>query len=264
MKSVGIVLSGGGARGAAHLGVLQALGELNVKVAAVSGVSAGAIIGALYTAGHAPLDILAALKGRSYFGLSDIAWLKPGIFSAASLRKALSELIGADDFGQLKIPLFVTATDMVSQKSITFSSGKLFDVVIGSSSVPLVFQSVMFEQYELLDGGMLNNFPVEPLIGNVDVIIGSHVNKLRDASDKLKQGKVLVIDQCFHMVIAAGVQERASLCNIFIEPQLAGFGMFDIKRADQLFELGYAAAMEQKHRLLKLTSSEILQPAQPA
>ena len=261
MRSVGIVLSGGGARGAAHLGVLQALSELNVCISAISGVSAGAIIGALYAAGHSPKDILTTLKGRSYFGVTDIAWLKPGIFSTASLRKALSDLVGADDFAQLKIPLFVTATDMLSQKSVTFSSGKLIDPVIGSSSVPLVFQPVTFGQYELLDGGMLNNFPVEALVGKCDVIIGSHVNKLRDINDPIRASKVSVIDQCFHMVIAAGVHERASLCNVFIEPLLAGFGMFDIKRADQLFDLGYAAAMEQKERLLKLSADNVAQLA---
>ncbi len=255
MKSVGIVLSGGGARGAAHLGVLQALNDLNIAISAVSGVSAGAIIGALYAAGHTPKDILTTLKGRSYFGISDIAWLKPGIFSAASLRKALSELIGNDDFAQLKMPLYVTATDMICQRSVTFSSGKLFDPVIGSSSVPLVFQPVLFGAYELLDGGMLNNFPVEPLVGKYDVLIGSHVNKLRVDNDPVKQGKVSVIDQCFHMVIAASVHERSALCNIFIEPLLAGFGMFDIKRADQLFELGYAATMEHKDRLIKINQT---------
>ena len=127
MRSVGLALSGGGARGAAHLGLLKALDELNVKVSAISGVSAGAVIGALYAAGNAPEYILQELKQQSYFGITDVAWLRNGLFTMASLRKKLKEMIPQDDFEQLHIPLYVLATDISMGTSVTFSQGPLLE-----------------------------------------------------------------------------------------------------------------------------------------
>ena len=89
MKSIGIVLSGGGARGAAHIGVLKALDEIGVNISAISGVSAGAVIGALYAAGIAPEKILEELKEQSFFGIKDIVWMKSGLFTMDNLRKKL-------------------------------------------------------------------------------------------------------------------------------------------------------------------------------
>ena len=250
MKSVGIVLSGGGARGAAHLGVLKALNELNIKVSAISGVSAGAIVGVLYAAGYSPEYILAELKKQSYFGITNIAWQKDGFFSMASLRKKLHELIKQDDFEGLRIPLSITATDISTGKSIIFSKGPLFDVIIASASVPVIFQAVSYESYQLLDGGILNNLPVEPLLGKCDIIIGSHVNKLHDNTHPVKSDRISLIDECFHLMIANNVRERAMACDIFIEPLLSGFGIFEMKYADRIFEMGYEATMVQKEKLL--------------
>ncbi len=252
MHKIGIVLSGGGARGAAHLGVLKALDEVGVKVSAISGVSAGAVIGALYAAGISPEKILEELKEQSYFGIKDLLWMKNGLFTMASLRKRLAELIGNDDFGHLKIPLFINATDILTGTGVTFSEGPLFDAVLGSASVPVVFEPVVYKDYRLLDGGILNNLPIEPLLEHCNIIIGSHVNKLSDGTSPIKLDKAALIDQCFHLVIANSVRERAMACHIFIEPLLSGFGIFEMKNADKIFEIGYNAAMEQKDKLIGL------------
>jgi NTE family protein len=254
MKSIGIVLSGGGARGAAHLGVLKALEELRIHVAAISGVSAGAVIGALYAAGVPVEKILDVLKQQSYFGIKDFTWWKNGFFSMATLRRKLDELIGADDFACLRVPLYINATDFNTGCLVTFSQGHLYDAILGSATVPVVFEPTKYNDYLLLDGGMLNNLPVEPLIGKCDHIIGSHVNKLHDADTPFRLDKLSLIDQCFHMVIAQSVKDRAKLCSVFINPLLAGFGMFEMKHADQIFEIGYKAAMEQRDHLEALTA----------
>lgn len=245
-------MSGGGARGAAHLGVLQALDELGIKVAAISGVSAGAVIGALYAAGIAPLTILEELKQLSYFRVTEFAWLKNGLFTMAGLRKALATLIGHDSYELLNIPLFVTATDISKGCSVTFSKGPLQDTIIGSSAVPVVFEPVPCQGYLLLDGGILNNLPVEPICETCDFVIGSHVNKLYDGVTPVKLNTASLIDQCFHLVIANSVRARALQCDIFIEPLLSGFGIFEMKNAGRIFELGYQAAMEQKEKLLAI------------
>ncbi len=252
MKTVGVVLSGGGARGAAHLGVLAALNDLNINISAISGVSAGSIIGALYAAGHSPASILDVFKKKSLFGITDIAFMKGGLFSMTGLRNTLKSLIPVDDFSALKIPFYVTATDVAMGCSVSYSEGPLIDTVIASSSVPVVFEPVAYGGRQLLDGGILNNLPVEPLMGKYDVIIGSHVNKLHDGVNPVKLTKSSLIEQCFHMAIAAGVMQRSMACDVFIEPLLSGFGMFDMKAADALYEKGYAATMNHKDMLLAL------------
>ncbi len=252
MKTTGIVLSGGGARGAAHLGVLKAIDELGIKISAISGVSAGAVIGALYAAGVPPETILEELKEQSYFGIKELVWMKTGLFKMASLRAKLEELIGKDDFDCLKIPLFINATDILTGTMVTFSKGPLYDAILGSASVPVVFEPTPYNNYQLLDGGILNNLPVEPLIGLCDVVIGSHVNKLHDGKIPIKIDRMTLIDQCFHLVIANSVRQRSTACHIFIEPLLGGFSIFEMKNADKIFELGYVAAMEQRDKLIEL------------
>ena len=252
MTKIGIVLSGGGARGAAHLGVLKALDDLEITLSAISGVSAGAVIGAMYAAGVSPEKILETLKAQSYFGIKDFLWMKNGLFNLDGLRKKLSELIPQDDFSHLKIPLFIVATDILTGTSVTLSDGPLYDAILGSASVPVVFAPRPYKDYLLLDGGILNNLPIEPLLGRCNILIGSHVNKLHDANTPISLDKTALMDQCFHLVIANSVKERAKACHVYIEPLLAGFGIFEMKHADMIFEIGYNAAMDQREQLLAI------------
>jgi NTE family protein len=96
--------------------------------------------------------------------------------------------IPQNDFAQLKIPLFVTATDLNSCSSITFSEGLLNEVIVGSSAVPAVFDPIPYQQFLLVDGGVLNDFPVDCLSGRCEKIIGSHVNKLVAVQARLYPG----------------------------------------------------------------------------
>lgn len=245
MKKTGLALSGGGVRGFAHLGVLQALDELGIRISAISGVSAGAIIGSLYAAGHKPKDIFELVKGYNYFTLSSLAFSKTGIFSLRNIETTLGKLLKEDNFEHLEIPLFITATNLSAGKEAVFSSGSLVDKVMASAAVPAIFQPVQVDGAYYVDGGVLNNFPVACLKGLCDVVIGSHVNKLYDG-EHIDISEVQIIEHCFHLAIANKVHEQALLCDIFIEPLLAGYGMFELKHAARVFELGYNAAMEQE------------------
>lgn len=141
---IGLVLSGGGTRAFAHLGLLQALDEWGIRLFAISGVSSGAIVGALYASGQRPDKILAITKKHSYFGISNFLFHKEGFFSMQPLLNSLQDLIPEDSFESLPIRLFVTATDLTRNKTVTFSRGKLFLPILGSCSVPVVFEPVRF------------------------------------------------------------------------------------------------------------------------
>lgn len=255
MKSVGLVLSGGGARGIAHLGVLTALEELNIQPTAISGVSAGAMVGALYASGIKPEDILHRLKDLYDFRFTDFSWLSSRVRPLNGVRKMMERVIKHNDFAHLQIPLFVTATDVSRGNSITFSEGNLIDLVIASSSIPAMVDPVPYMDYQLLDGGLLNNLPVEPLAGKFDVLIGSHVNKLYDGITPMAFSRLSLVDQCFHMAVHDSVAQRAAARDVFIEPLMAGIGMFDVKEADRLFAAGYRETMTHKDKLLTVLES---------
>lgn len=248
MKTIGLVLSGGGARGFAHLGLLHALDELGIKISAISGVSAGAIIGALYAAGYEARKILDLVKGQNYYRLPSLAFSKTGLFSLKNIEVIFAKLIPKNNFEDLNIPLYITATNLSEGKEETFSSGSLIDKVLASASVPAIIAPMPIERKYYVDGGVMNNFPVECLSGKYDTIVGCHVNKLYE-NGYVDVSRIQIVEHCFHLAIAQKVYTQSALCDVFIEPKLEGFGMFDMKRADAIYQLGYDAAMAQKDQL---------------
>jgi NTE family protein len=253
MKKFGYVLSGGGSRGFAHLGVIKFLEELGIKPYAIAGTSAGAIAGALYAAGKRPEEILDLFKESKLFGWSTLTREKTGFFSMDSLKTMLNEAVEKDDFAALKVKLFVASTDLVEGKSVIFSNGKLVEAVIASASVPVVFHAVKSGGKMLVDGGILNNFPVEPLSGICDVIIGSFVNKIeKGVSHNYFLESFNVLERCFHLAISNSAYSKVNNCDVFIEVPLSDFGMFDIKRANEIFDIGYNTALLHKEKLLQL------------
>ena len=253
MNKIGVVLSGGGVRGFAHLGVLKVLDELQIKPSAISGVSAGAIFGALYASGKSPDEILLFAKNNSYLHFSNLLWRKEGLFSMETLRNILLENLPVNTFESLKIPLYVNATDFMHNKTIFFSSGELIKPLIASASFPVLFEPVSHGNSRLVDGGLLDNFPVEPLLNLCDKIIGSHVNKLASITNPdIKFSKAAMIERCFHLAIANSVYSKVHLCDIFLEPLLDSFGLFRMKNLDQIFEIGYQTALKEKDNILQL------------
>lgn len=253
MNKIGLVLSGGGIRGVAHLGLLKALDELGVKPYAISGVSAGALIGAMYAAGKSPEEILAVGKSNLNFGFSNLLWRRGGLFSKESIHKLLVENIPHNSFEGLHIPLFVNATDFIQNKTVFFSKGKLIPCLEASASVPILFSPAELDSKKLVDGGLLNNFPIEPLMGRCDKIIGSHVNRIEEFTNTdVKFSRFAIMERCYHMSIANSVYLKVHDCDLFIEPHLYGFGMFDTKRADQIFEAGYQTALKEKNKIMEL------------
>jgi len=259
MKKFGYVLSGGGARGLAHLGVLKLLEETGIQPYAIAGTSAGAIAGVLYASGKAPDEILELFKQNNLFGWGNIAWQKDGFFSMNVLRKLLKEAIGHDRFEGLKTKLFIATTDLLKGSSVIFSTGNLIEAVVASASVPVVFEPVKYDDMVLVDGGILNNFPVEPLKDICDVIIGSFVNKIEQGIGNHSFFKTKhILDRCFHLAIANSAYSKMNDCDVFIEVSLHGFDMFDVKQADKIFNIGYQTALQHKERLLELKEKSVL------
>ncbi len=250
---VGLVLSGGGIRGIAHLGVLQALTEAGIKFCKVSGTSAGSIVGSLYCQGMEPYEILQIfLKTKLYRFLRPAAFKTPGLLSLDLTRSLFLEYLPHDSFEGLKIPMVIAVTDFSEGRLVYLSSGKLIEAILASSSIPGVFKPVMIEGKMYIDGGVLNNFPIEPLRKDCDFIIGSSCNHL-PVVDKIVNTRKL-IERAAIMSINSDMEQKCQFLDVLIEPEgMGATSVFDVKRTEEIYWLSYDAALR------KLKSDEKLQ-----
>ncbi len=237
---LGISLSGGGARGIAHLGVLQALEENGIYPDVLSGASAGSIIGAFYAAGLRPKEILKILKGKSLLNLFSLSFPKRGMTTLKFLKPMLLEHIGHDDFEKLKIPLYVSVSNLNSGKAEIWNSGSLSQIVEASSSIPILFKPIVINEQNYVDGGLLNNLPAHPLVDEVDYAIGVNVMPVGEVSnDKLKTGYSVMI-RTFQLTVIANSRTNYPLFDEVIEIDgIDDYSIFQIKKADEIFSLGY-------------------------
>lgn len=234
----GLVLSGGGVRGIAHLGVLKALEEAQVKINAISGTSAGAIIGALYSHGYSPDYILKEIVSTSFFKLLKPALSLQGMLNIDGVGKFLKNYFPIDSFSSLKIPLTVAATNLQKGISEYFDSGELIVPLLCSSCIPVVFNPVRFNNMLYIDGGILNNLPLAPLKKNNKFIIGSHCNPIDD--DYHRRGYKTLVERTMLMAINGNVKSVKKECDLLIEPQeLKKIGGFEISKAEKIFACGY-------------------------
>lgn len=240
---IGLVLSGGGARGIAHIGVLKALEEIGVKVDVMSGTSAGSIVAALYAAGHKPDQIFEAVSGLSLFKSVKMAWAWSGLLTMEGLRQLLIKHIPENDFKALRIPLTVAATEIRKGKIHYFTEGELVPAIVSSCSIPAVFNPVSFEDNLFVDGGLLDNLPVAPIRDKCDFIIGSHCNHILNEYDE--HSLKAVIERSLLLAIGANTQASRALCDVVIEPPgLGRFSSFEMGKAKEIFESGYKFTRE--------------------
>lgn len=237
-QRLGLVLSGGGARCIAHLGILKALEEAGFSFEVVSGVSAGALIGALYCKGFEPEEILTIIKETRFYSLLRPSFKRKSIISMDRARPFLETYLGKDDFSFLEKTLFITTTNLNAGKSCVFSSGSVITPLLASCSIPVLFDPILIDGDYHADGGVLDNLPVTPLRGKCDKIIALHCNPI-EAKDSLGNWKN-ILERSMMMTIAGQVYSKRESCDLFIEPKgLSEFKVFDFKKADAIFNLGY-------------------------
>lgn len=243
-RSIGIALSGGGARGIAHIGVLQALEDNDCVPAVLSGASAGAITGALYAAGRKPSEILDFVKQASLFKLFKVGLPYSGLTKLTYLRDKLADYISEDSFEALQKKLFVAIVNLNTGQCEMRSQGRLFDVVTASSSIPLVFQPVEIDGQLFVDGGLLDNMPVEPLKPHVDVTIAVNVMPQVEVPNKAIQNVFGIAQRCFDLGILANTLPNIQRCDLLVEPkEVHQFNIFQLNRYQQLYDIGYEAMM---------------------
>ncbi len=240
MYQTGIVLSGGGARGFSHLGVIQALNEADIYPDCISGTSAGAIAGALYADGFKPLEILEILSKNKRLDLFGFSIPKDGFMEMSGMQKILEKSLRAKSFSELKIPLFVAATNLNEGKIEYFNNGSIVDAVIASASIPVLFKPHVINKVYYVDGGVIDNLPVTPLLNNCKRIIGSYVNPI--AYQDSFTNMFAIAERVFYLGLEKELKLKTKKFNLFIEPvELKNYGILDPEKAYEIYEIGYKA-----------------------
>ena len=237
VNSVAVVLSGGGSRGAIEVGVLQALDEYNINVEAISGTSIGAIVGVFYSGGLPPLKIKEIMENQTFRKIFNIAWNKKGLLTMGEVLKLLEKYHPDKTFESLNIPFYACAANLDTQRCEIFSTGDLHQAVVASASIPVLFQPVVINGYHYIDGGLYNNFPIEPLLKKYDYILGVHINNIKPPE---KYSAVDIAERVFTAVVKQNVEAKLSKCDYLISPYLEdNYGIIDFRKTDKLFKIGY-------------------------
>jgi NTE family protein len=250
---LGLVLSGGGVRGVAHVGVLRALMEHGIQPDCVAGVSAGAIVGALYAAGHSARDMLGFFQNVHPLNLTHFAFAKPGFMDTQKLVPLFAEYFPENSFAVLKKKLWVLATDMLNGRPVVFEEGELILPLLASASVPMVYSPTEINGRWYSDGGIADNFPVGLLRNRCERILGVHISPLRTVEITELGTSLDVLERAMDVGMFLQSQAKFPLCDLVIQPQgLDGFRMFETKRIRDIEEAGYAAAMTQMREIERI------------
>lgn len=245
-KEIGLVLSGGGVRAIAHVGFLKVLLENNIVPTKVSGTSAGALVSALYAAGYNTKEMLTFFKQTPLLKLSLYALNKPGIMDSEKYIGFFKEYFSEDTFESLKMPLTITATNLLNGKLDYFNSGQLIKPLIASCALPPVFSPIEVNGNLYSDGGILNNFPVEPLKKVCTKILGSFVNPIEEIDKSEISSSLELMYRVYHIGLDANNIKKFSKCNyVFYPKDIGKVGVLDANGIDKAFKIGYENAQNE-------------------
>jgi len=260
-RKVGLALSGGAARGLAHIGVLEVLEKEGIPIDMIAGTSAGAAIGALYAQGKDTSQIknLALdLSWKRLAPLVDLALPKTGFIGGRKIKEVLRSIIGDIKFSDLRIPLACVAADIGTGEEVVIDHGSVLEGIRASISIPVIFTVVKWKGRYLVDGGLVNPVPVSVLKRmGADFIIA--VNVIPDINDRVQQAKdfkepniINIIMQSIYIGSYAMVGSSREGADIVIEPKMIGIGVGDFHRARECILQGELAAQNSIPEIKKL------------
>ena len=284
---LGLALSGGGARGLAHIGVIRAMEEAGLKPDYITGVSMGSIVGGMYSMGYSPDSIAAMFSAfdwgptmsdripenkiifleKRYFHNSLISLpitrtsirIPSGLISGQIIESGLNHYFWPaatiTDFSELPIPFLCLATDVVTSKRVVFRNGYLPDAIRASIAIPTVFTPVRTDTAVLVDGGVIRNYAVSELREmGADIVIGSYVS-FRGYKEKDLETAYGILKQIGFITSLADYEDQKRQTDIIIEPVLAGISTLSFNNVDSIIEKGYREGLKYKEDFRRLADS---------
>lgn len=254
---LGLALSGGGAKGFAHIGVFKLLEECGLMPDVIVGTSVGSLMGALFADGYTADEIKELFSGREFSEFAQLQLPKSGLFDSKRFRHFLRRHLRAKTFEELKTPLIVMATDLDNGESHEFRSGPIVEAVTASCSIPIIFSPVVINGVHYVDGGLFHNFPVSIIRDSCERVIGVNVSPL--VSQKYKQTIFHIAERSYHYMFRANTIEDREMCDVLIEAEEFGmYKTFDLENVDQIAKIGYSAAVRAFELVIQENKYETL------
>jgi len=239
----GLVLSGGGTRGFAHLGVIAALNELGLQPDVISSVSAGAIVGAFIAAGKSPQEVLETFKKGWFFQYTKIHLPVNGLLKLDGVKEVIEKEIPVKNIEELEIPFHVCVSNLNKGTVEYRSKGPLADTVLASSSIPVLFAPVSLGRYLYVDGGLMDNIPTEPIRKNCENLIVSNISPINPKANL--KNLIQIATRTVYMSVNVKSERVKQEATYYIEPnKIDEYDIFHRKHADELFEKGYETTMQ--------------------
>ena len=281
---VGLVLSGGGAKGLAHIGVLKTLDSLNIKVDYIAGTSMGAVVGGLYASGYSAkqldsifskLDVNALLQDYtpresksfyekrndeiyaltlpfSNFKLGLPSGLSKGLYNFNLISRLTKHVSHIREFNQLPIPFLCIATDLETGNQVVLEKGILAEAIIASGALPTLYNPIEINGRLLIDGGVVNNYPVEELTSRgITVIIGVDVQEGLKNRTQLND-VTAVLSQINNFSMIEKMEEKKRLTTIYINPEVKGYSVVSFEKGIEIIQKGNDKANEYSNQIKAL------------
>lgn len=254
---IGLALSGGGAKGFAHLGVFKLLEESGLKPDIISGTSAGSLMGVLFADGYSADEIKNMFIGREFSEFAQLQIPKSGLFNYDRFQEFLKRHLRSKRIEDLPIPTVIVATDLDRGCSHEFRSGPIVEAVTASCCMPIVFSPVLIDGVHYVDGGLFRNFPVSTIREECEYVIGVNVSPL--IPQRYKQTLLHIAQRTYHYVFKANAIEDRELCDILIEAKEVGlYKTFDLENINLISEIGYEAAVKAFQKVVQENKHETL------
>lgn len=259
---LGVAFSGGGARGAAHCGALQAFHEFGIRPDVVSGTSVGALVATLYSAGLTPRQMIELFQGLNFF--KDIVTPsvpKGGLFDSRPLVEIIRKNLPYTRLEALPIPTYLVASDLEHGVPKIFSKGEIAPRVVASCSIPVIFRPMNINGIHYIDGGAFQNLPVGAIREKCETIIALSLINLEE--EKYKDNLASVALRSFQMMMVSNYAYDVELADMVIKLDTYGCTAYDISRIEEIFFRGYEStvkALEQNGYQRVLPKENIVFP----
>jgi len=246
LRGIGLALSGGAARGLAHIAVLETLELEDIPIAAIAGTSAGSVIGALYAAGMPLREIQRVLTRTKWQDVLKLTIPKRGLISSEGIYRFMEQILPIRNFSSLRIPFAAVATDLKTAEKVVITSGSLARAVQASCSIPVIFTPTEINKKILVDGGVASQVPVRAVREELgaEQVVAVNVNYQARELDEYDN----LIKIATHLSVlwaTRNAREEEKLADVVIQVNVKGISLYDLSKARELLRRGRKAAEDK-------------------
>lgn len=241
---IGIALSGGGARGFAHAGALQAFEEMGIKPDIIAGVSAGSVVTALYASGLKPLEILQIFANAKFSDFAELGMPSGGFFAMEGFTKFIRENLRHARIEDLPLPALICATDIDNGVPVAFDNGSIAERVSASCAIPIIFKPVKIDGRTFVDGGVLHNLPAWALRDKCKYVIGVNCSPVPYRGHALSI--MDIAQRTYDLMVKANAINDMAMCDLAISiNDIATYNVFNLAQINRIFRIGYETTMRE-------------------